>query len=135
MIRNRVVSALSVILLAAVISAPVFAASKKKIDRQVLETLEEFNPMVRLVALSGKIADIWCHPNIEQSAQDAIQAANTVLGEGPEMLEAILTGVAEGLPVASAWFEMDLGSSEENERIIHTAQESFLKTSGKECRS
>lgn len=102
-------------------------------DPEGVDTLEEFRPMVKIVALSGRVADIWCQPNIEQTAQEAIQVANTLLGEGAEMLEAILTGVAEGLPVASSWFEMDLGTSEENERIIQSAKDAFLKTSGSEC--
>ena len=95
--------------------------------------MEEFIPMVKLVALSGRIADIWCHPDIEQSAQEAVQFANRLLGESEVMLDAILTSVAEGLPVASDWFEMDLGTSEENDRIIQAAREVFLKTSGSEC--
>lgn len=98
-----------------------------------METLEEFMPMVKLVALSGRVADIWCQPDIEQSAQEAVQVANALLGEGAEMLDAILTGVAEGLPIASAWFEMDLGTTEENDKIIQTAKDVFLKTSGSEC--
>ena len=77
--------------------------------------------------------DIWCQPDIEQSAQEAVQVANALLGEGAEMLDAILTGVAEGLPIASAWFEMDLGTTEENDKIIQTAKDVFLKTSGSEC--
>jgi len=102
---------------------------------QQAETCEEFLPMVKLVALSGRVADIWCHPNINQSAQEAVQAAGMLLGKGAEMLEAILTNVAEGLPIASAWFEMDLGTAEENDRIIHVAKEVFLNTSATECAS
>ena len=94
-----------------------------------IQTLPEFLPMMKLVALSGIIAEIWSHPDMTHSVQDALQATTTLLNQGPDMLDAILTEVGEGLPVASAWFDMDMGTKEENDRIVQAAKEVFLQTS------
>ena len=99
---------------------------------QSVETVEEFIPMIRLVSLSGRVADIWCQSDIEQAATEALHIATQFFGQGAELLDGLLTGVAEGLPAASAWFEMDLGTAEDNDRIIHAAREVFLKTTASE---
>ncbi len=94
----------------------------------VEEGSPELRPMVHCVALSGRLADIWCNPETEKSAREAAAAASTLLGIEGEALGTILTDVAEGVPPVSDLFEIDLGTPEELRGILQTAKDVLLTT-------
>ena len=93
-----------------------------------VEESPELQPMVHCVALSGRLADIWCDPESEKSAREAATAASTLLGIEKEALDTILTDVAEGVPRAADLFEIDLGTPEEIRGILQTAKAVLLTT-------
>ncbi len=84
--------------------------------------------MVHCVALSGRLADIWCNPETEISARVAATAASTLLGIEGEALDIILTDVAEGVPPVSDLFEIDLGTPEEIRGRLQAAKDVLLTT-------
>jgi HD-like signal output (HDOD) protein len=90
------------------------------------------NPIVKYVALSGPIADIWCLPDTEQAVGEAIAGSETLFDEGGAILEPILTEIAESIPMISAMFEIDLGASDEIQHILDKAKAILLQVDGVE---
>ena len=81
--------------------------------------------LVRRVALSGRVADIWCGSDTEEMVQEAAQAAQQWLEINPEMLETILDQVAQGLPEVAGFFQIHLGSTEELEQVLKRAKDTL----------
>ncbi len=67
-----------------------------------------------------------CDPETEKSAQEAATAASTLLGIEGEALDTILTDVADGVPLVSALFEINLGAPEEIRGTLQTAKDVLL---------
>ncbi len=97
------------------------------------EPPEEHSQIVKYVALSGIIADIWCWPETDQAVREAMLGIQALLNEGGEVLEPILTEIAESIPMISALFEIDLGAPGEIQETLQRAKEVLLNTSGAEC--
>lgn len=81
--------------------------------------------LVQCVALSGRVADIWCGSDTEQMVHEAAQAAQTWLDINPETFETILDQVAQGLPEVAGFFQIHLGSPEELEQVLQLAKETL----------
>ncbi len=97
------------------------------------ELPEEHSQIVKYVALSGTIADIWCWPETDQAVREAMSGIQALLNEGGEVLEPILTEIAESIPMISALFEIDLGAPGEIQETLQRAKEVLLNNSGAEC--
>lgn len=93
------------------------------------EPQEEHSQIVKYIALSGTIADIWCWPETDQAVREAMSGIQALLNEGGEVLEPILTEIAESIPMISALFEIDLGAPGEIQETLQRAKEVLLNTS------
>ena len=94
-------------------------------DPLEMDIPEEFLPVVKTVAFSGKLADIWCDPQTEQATQEAAQAAQAMLGMELSDLESCLDNIAEGFLEMSGIFQIDLGNVQEFTAILETAKETI----------
>ncbi len=90
---------------------------------------EEQRKIVRCVALSGRLADIWCRSDTEKVVHDATTAAKDLLDLNPEDLQTILTKIPEGLSEIASFFQVHIGNAEEINRPLQTATKILLSDS------
>jgi len=91
-----------------------------------METGEAPSQIEKYVAASGVIADIWCWSETDQAVCDAVAVTHDLLNEGVELLDPILSEIAESIPMISTLFEIDLGAPNEIQQTLHKAQEVLL---------
>ena len=82
--------------------------------------------MVKCVALSGQVADIWCCPHTEQTVNEAAQGAMTWLEMSPESLMTILDQVIESLSEVAGFFQIQLGNPEEYKGVLRIARDNLI---------
>ncbi len=70
------------------------------------------------VALSGRLADMWCHPKPEAAIQTVLQMSQDLLSIEPEGVIEIAKQIAEGIPDMSSFFQVGLGKPEEIQNVI-----------------
>ena len=88
-------------------------------DRRTLQDLE---PDVRCVALSGHIADTWLREDHLEASIDAARVAESAVDMKPESLQSILAEIAEVLPDASVAFEINMGTPETTNYVLEQAR-------------
>lgn len=89
------------------------AAVRCSHDPLEMDVPEEFMPVVKTVAFSGRLADIWCDPQTEQATEAAAIAAQSMLGMEYQELETCLASIANGFLEMSGIFQIDLGNPQE----------------------
>lgn len=94
---------------------------------------DEHQQIAKYVAVSGPIADIWCGSDTNQAVKEVVSLTQTLFNEGGEIVEPILTEIAESIPMISSLFEIDLGDPVEIQHSLRKAKEALLDTSGVEC--
>ena len=105
------------------------AAIRCSHDPWEMDVPEEFLPVVKTVAFSGKLADIWCDPQTEQATQEAALAAQSMLGMEFNELETCLDRIANGFLEMSGIFQIDLGNPQEITNILETAKKTIRSLS------
>ena len=105
------------------------AAIRCSHDPLEMDVPEEFLPVVKTVAFSGKLADIWCDPQTEQATQQAALAAQSMLGMEFTELETCLENIANGFLEMSGIFQIDLGNPQEIKEILKAAQRTLRSLS------
>ncbi len=98
------------------------AAIRCSHDPLEMDVPEEFMPVVKTVAFSGRLADIWCDPQTEQATEQAAIAAQSMLGMEYQDLETCLDSIATGFLEMSGIFQIDLGNPQEIDAILKTAK-------------
>lgn len=98
------------------------AAIRCSHDPLEMEVPEEFMPVVKTVAFSGRLADIWCDPQTEQATEQAALAAQAMLGMEYQELEVCLDSIANGFLEMSGIFQIDLGNPQEIGDILECAK-------------
>jgi len=73
------------------------------------------------VALSGRLADIWCHPDTEEAVHEATQAGKEWLALSSDDVLDIMNHIPEGLSELASFFQVHIGSSADVERPLHVA--------------
>ncbi|RMH05609.1 MAG: HDOD domain-containing protein [Nitrospirae bacterium] len=91
------------------------------------EVPESFQPIVKCVAVSGRLADIWCDPQMEHAIQEAAGAAHNWLGVDGEAFDSILVKTAEGFLEVAGLFQMDLGNTQDMQSVLERARH-FIQT-------
>ena len=77
------------------------------------------------VALSGRLADMWCHPESETAIQTAMELSQELLEIDPEGVMDVAKQIIEGIPDMSAFFQINLGSSEEIQRVLDLIEQTI----------
>jgi len=70
------------------------------------------------VALSGRLADMWCHPQTETAIQTAMDLSQELLQIDPEGVLEVAKDIIEGIPDMSAFFQINLGKAEEIQKVL-----------------
>ena len=73
---------------------------------------------IRCVALSGRLADMWCHPQTETAIQTAIDLSQELLEIDPEGVLEVGRQIIEGIPDMSAFFQISLGKQAEIQKVL-----------------
>ena len=97
-----------------------------------VETIEaaglhvDVQKMVRIVRLSGTIADIWVRPNPAAATAIVKEEALRFIGLAPEQVEPILARAAAAMPQVAALFDLQLGTKEEIASVLEQASETLV---------
>ena len=89
----------------------------------------ELLPSVKIVAVSGLIADIWAGGNPTTSTKRARDAASGMLDIDDQSFQDILGSVASLLPQISSLFEINIGDPDSINEILERAKESLVRVS------
>ncbi|HBP87391.1 MAG TPA: HDOD domain-containing protein [Nitrospirales bacterium] len=73
---------------------------------------------IHCVALSGRLADMWCHHQTEVAIQTAIQLSKELLDIEPEGLVEVAKQIADGIPDMSSFFQISLGKPEDIQKVL-----------------
>ncbi|GJL66575.1 MAG: HD family phosphohydrolase [Nitrospirales bacterium] len=83
---------------------------------------EEQKTAIRCVALSGLLADLWCHPTeTEEAVRVAASAAQEWLELSTDDVLAIIDQIPQGLSEIASFFQVHIGSTAEVEQPLHVA--------------
>jgi HD-like signal output (HDOD) protein len=82
--------------------------------------------LVRLVAVSGEVADVWIEQDPALAVQALRQSSTAFLSIDEHKLESALQRVAERAKEVATFFDVDLGSQEELSAILEQAKEALL---------
>ena len=82
---------------------------------------------IRCVALSGRLADMWCHPETETAIQTALDLSQELLELDSGGVLQVAKEIIEGIPDMSAFFQISLGKPAEIQKVLdcllHTINE------------
>jgi HD-like signal output (HDOD) protein len=73
---------------------------------------------IRCVALSGRLADMWCHPETETAIHTALDLSQELLEIDSGGVLAVAKEIIEGIPDMSAFFQISLGKPEEIQKVL-----------------
>jgi len=73
---------------------------------------------IRCVALSGRLADMWCHPQTDIAIHTAMDLSRELVDLDPEGLIEVAKHISEGIPDMSAFFQINLGKPEEIQKVL-----------------
>jgi len=80
---------------------------------------------IMCVALSGRLADMWCHPQPETAIQTAIALSQELLQIDSEGVMEVAKQISEGIPDMSAFFQMSLGKPEEIQKVLDLLEQTI----------
>ena len=89
---------------------------------------EDIRSMVFCVALSGRLADLWCNPDTEKTAQDLVAASQKYFDMTPQDLMTLISEVTQSIPEYSTFFQIDLGSQEDLQKVVTAVEQTILNT-------
>ena len=81
--------------------------------------------MILCVALSGRMADLWCHPQTEIAIQTAFDLSQELLDIDPEGVLEVVKLIIEGIPDMSAFFQINLGKPEEIQKVVDLLEQTI----------
>lgn len=82
--------------------------------------------LVRLVAVSGEVADVWIAQDSALAMKSLREASSHLLQIDEQRLEAALERIAKRAEEVASFFDVDLGSPEELSAILEQAKETLL---------
>ena len=91
-----------------------------------LDESVEFKTIMLCVALSGRLADIWCNPDTAKATNEAATAAKDWLDLNPEDVQDILTQIPAGLSEMASFFQAKIGSADEIDQPLQIAKDILL---------
>lgn len=80
---------------------------------------------IMCVALSGHLADMWCHPQPETAIQAAIDMSQELLQIDSEGVMEVAKKISEGIPDMSAFFQVSLGKPEEIQNVLDLLEQTI----------
>jgi diguanylate cyclase (GGDEF)-like protein len=83
--------------------------------------------LVKSVAVAGKIADIWIHPNTAVATERAANAASSLLGLSSKQFDQVLTATAAELPRTTESLDLPVGDEDLINRLLDQAREAIAE--------
>lgn len=80
---------------------------------------------IMCVALSGRFADLWCHPQPEIAIQTVIDLSQELLQIDSEGVMEVAKHISEGIPDMSAFFQVSLGKSEDIQKVLDLLEQAI----------
>ena len=80
---------------------------------------------IMCVALSGRLADMWCHPQTEIAIQRAIDLSQELLQIDSEGVVEVAKQISEGIPDMSAFFQVSLGQPADIQKVLDLLEETI----------
>ena len=80
---------------------------------------------IMCVALSGRLADMWCHPQTEIAIHTAIDLSQEFLGIDSEGVMEVAKHISEGIPDMSAFFQVSLGKPEDIQKVLDLLEQAI----------
>jgi HD-like signal output (HDOD) protein len=77
------------------------------------------------VSLSGRFADMWCHPQTETAIQTAMDLSQELLQIDPEGVLEVVKDIIDGIPDMSAFFQINLGKAEEIQKVLDLLEQTI----------
>jgi HD-like signal output (HDOD) protein len=77
------------------------------------------------VSLSGRFADMWCHPQTETAIQTAMDLSQELLQIDPEGVLEVVKEIIDGIPDMSAFFQINLGKAEEIQKVLDLLEQTI----------
>ncbi len=81
--------------------------------------------MILCVALSGRLADMWCHPETETAIQTALELSQELLEIDADGVMEVTKQIIEGIPDMSAFFQINLGKPEEIQKVVDLLEQTI----------
>jgi HD-like signal output (HDOD) protein len=97
-------------------------------DISTADAQENNLPLVRWVALSGQLADIWEDPSTEEACKRAMEAARMSLQFDERALQSVLVLVARGFRETSQIFKVSGAGSDRIHQVLAKALEELSAT-------
>lgn len=82
--------------------------------------------LIRLVAVSGEVADVWIEQDASLAMRTLRQSSSQLLQIDEQKLDAALKQVAKRAEEVASYFDVELGSPEELSAILEQAKETLL---------
>jgi len=95
-------------------------------DCEAADIESERRMFVRVVAMSGQLADVWLSGSDEVALQRIAASAEKFLGISPNQLVEMFELIKEQLPVTTELFEMDLFEEQQLAEITEAAREILM---------
>ena len=77
------------------------------------------------VALSGRLADMWCHPQTETAIQTAIELSQELLEIDTDGVMEVAKQIIGGIPDMSAFFQVNLGNAEDIQKVLDLLEQTI----------
>jgi diguanylate cyclase (GGDEF)-like protein len=89
-------------------------------------THADIDHLVRLVAVSGEVADVWIEENAAEAMKALRQSSSRLLHIDDQKLEVAMQQVAKRSEEVTNYFDVDIGSPEDLAAILDQAKETLL---------
>lgn len=95
-------------------------------ERTVSDAHADIAHLVRLVALSGEVADVWIEEDAALAMKKLRESSSQLLQIDDQKLDATLQQVAKRSEEVANYFDVEIGSAEELSAILDQAKETLL---------
>jgi len=92
-------------------------------DPMEMNVPAEFMGVVKCVAFTGRLADIWCQSDTESAVREAAGTAQDLLRMNPSDLQDSLEKITQGFLEMAGIFQIDLGNPQEIQATLDKAKE------------
>ena len=108
------------------------AAVRGSHDPDYGQMSDELRPSILCVTLSGQLADMWCGVTTEKAIQEVWETSQAFFNMKTVELVKVIKEIADGVPEVSSFFQINLGTSEDIEKVVAVAEQIFMNTAPQE---
>jgi len=95
-------------------------------DFTVAKGQEDIQKLVKIVRLSGILADVWVCADAGAATEILKHEAPRTVGLAPDQIEPVLSRIATAIPQVASLFEIQLGTADEISAVLEEATETLV---------